>query len=774
MNRLYLILLFSYIVVDYLWAMPAYFNKLSIVTADNDTVFLTLKGDENCKFAIDEQGYTVLPTANGWYYAEEDKQGKVAVSAYKLTSADKLSLEARSFLKGTRKGIVPMVDNVDKEVIHKSPSAHNSQKMPVIGNRKALIILMQFKDTKYTKKQDDFYRLFNEPGYRDDGAMGSVYDYYLWASYGQLELKSDVLGPYTAQNNMSYYGGNTGMGGNDKNPYTLFTEAINYAIQEVDLSDYDADKDGFVDNVHIVYAGYGEEAGASSNAIWAHEMTFSPITVQGMKIEKYSCSPELRENRGTGISRIGVHCHELGHALGAMDYYDTDYEKGGSYLGTGRWDVMAQGGWNNDGISPAGFNPYVKVYDFGWADAKSLETDAVNTIGESTEPGNIYRIDAGVENDYFLLENRTGMDFHGAEPGKGLLIFHIGPQLESKARTNSINSTFPQQCYVVCASSTYKKPSSSASTYGNINSAGCPFPGTANKREFSDASIPAALTIGGRETGINLTDISWDGNNIKLFYGNNSIEGGTDATETYSWQENFEKMRMPSTWSYEDIAGFGAFTVRTMLSNGDTPQSPAAASGKGYAKYSTLSQNGLGRHHTRGMLKTSKISLASGKYYRISLKVRKYAKLEDASDSLMVYLYDKNGNVVDKSINERINNQDAWMQLTANIPENINEFSLGLECNIDYGSSMFIDDIKVVEHSGADLRSVLSSSAKINPVSQGLHVKVDRDTKVRISSLNGMCLYNRDMNGGSSDTFLLRPGIYIINLGDKIFKFSVN
>lgn len=490
-----------------LCAVPAY-PKRSAIVVNGGFVYITIKGDENCKFAIDEQGYTVLPTENGWNYATEDEQGKVVVSAYKLMPANKLSVEAKEFLKRTRKGIVPMVDNVDKEVIHKSPSAHNSQKMPVIGNRKALIILMQFKDTKYTKKQDDFYRLFNEPGYRDDGAMGSVYDYYLWASYGQLELKSDVLGPYTAQNNMSYYGGNTGISGNDKNPFALFEEAINNAIQEVNLSDYDADKDGFVDNVHIVYAGYGEEAGASSNAIWAHEMTFSPITVQGMKIEKYSCSPELRENRGTGISRIGVHCHELGHALGAMDYYDTDYEKGGSYLGTGLWDVMAQGSWNNDGISPAGFNPYVKVYDFGWADAKSLETDTVNTIGESTEPGNIYRIDTGVENDYFLLENRTDKDFHGAEPGKGLLIFHIGPQLESKARTNSINSTFPQQCYVVCASSTYKKPSSSASTYGNINSAGCPFPGTANKREFSDASIPAALTIGGRETGINLTDIS--------------------------------------------------------------------------------------------------------------------------------------------------------------------------------------------------------------------------------------------------------------------------
>ena len=84
---------------------------------------------------------------------------------------------------------------------------------------------------------------------------------------------------------------------------------------------------------------------------------FPEITMQGMKIDRYSCTPELRGNRGGGISRIGPCCHEMGHALGAMDYYDTDYTTGGSFEGTGVWDVMAQGSWNNDGITPGTFQP---------------------------------------------------------------------------------------------------------------------------------------------------------------------------------------------------------------------------------------------------------------------------------------------------------------------------------------------------------------------------------------------------------------------------------
>ena len=122
---------------------------------------------------------------------------------------------------------------------------------------------------------------------------------------------------------------------------------------------------------------------------------------------------------GNGISRIGPHCHEIGHALGAMDYYDTNYEEDGHYPGCGVWDVMASGSWNNDGISPANFNPYVRIYDFGWEEAASLQKDAENEIRPSCEKGNIYRLDTGTDGDYYLLENRQRVSFDEALPGEG-------------------------------------------------------------------------------------------------------------------------------------------------------------------------------------------------------------------------------------------------------------------------------------------------------------------------------------------------------------------
>lgn len=702
MKKILVPILLFFAVIHSINAMPAYPHKIAIMV-NGEEVFITLKGDENCKFAEDEQGYTILPTEKGWYYADKDEEGKVVLSDFELKPIHKLSSEAKAFLHKTRKGIVPRSDNTVFNIRRRSSAVSSAERKPVVGPHKVLIILMQFLDTKFSKSKEDFYRLFNAEGYKEDGAMGSVQDFYKWASYEQLDLTSDIIGPYTAQNMMYFYGGNTGVGGNDKNPYALFSEAINHAVKEVNLSDYDADGDGYVDNIHIIYAGYGEEAGASSNAIWAHEMTFRAITVQGMKIDRYSCASELRSNRGSGISRIGPHCHEIGHALGAMDYYDTDYETGGNYSGTGKWDIMASGSWNNDGISPADFNPYVKVYNFGWTEAKSLKQDSINAIGVSSEKGNIYRINTGTNNDYFLLENRNQKEFHAAEPGKGLLIFHIGPNLESRASTNTINSTFPQQCYVVCASSSYKKPSSTVASYGDINSAGCPYPGTSKNTDFSATSTPSALTFNGKDTGIKITDIRFDGDNIVFYYGNNEPDDSSnpdDQTTTtenvYLWGEDFEQLRLPSSWIYSDINKSGGIDVVTKLSENDTPQSPLAESGRGYAKFAGIPQAIIGTYRTVGQLMSPRISLGEGKEYVLALSVRKYNS-NNSHDTISVVLFDEEGNGQYEIIKKEIDAQDSWKRYSIEIPHNFYRFTIGIIFNIDYKSVMYIDNITISE-----------------------------------------------------------------------------
>ncbi len=682
-----------------IYAISAYPNKIPIII-DSDTIYITLKGDENCKYAIDELGYTILPTEKGWYYADEDALGNVTFSDYTLAPIHKMPALTKLFLGKTRKGIVPILRESSLNKSNRAFHFSHVERKPAIGSRRALIILMQYKDIKLQKNKEDFQRLFNEEGYKEDGAMGSVYDYYQWASYGQLDLKSDIVGPYTSDHPMSYYGGNTGVGGNDKNPYALFSEAINYAIKEVNLADYDADGDGYVDNIHIIYAGYGEEAGASSNAIWAHEMTFRTITVQGMKIDHYSCAPELRGNRGNGISRIGPHCHEIGHALGAMDFYDTDYETGGNYAGTGKWDIMASGSWNNDGIAPADFNPYVKVYNFGWTEAKTLKPDTINVIGVSSNKGNIYRIKTGTSNDYFLLENRNQQDFHSAEPGKGLLIFHIGPNLEARSSTNTINSTYPQQCYVVCASSSSKKPSSNVASYGDINSAGCPYPGTSHKTEFSDTSTPAALTVSGQKTGIVISDIIYKDDSIIFQYGNKSEDNPDETTtlpkDVYLWGEDFEQLRLPSSWNYEDLINGGEITVDTKLSENDTPQSPIAESGKGYAKFVGIPQAIIGTYRTSGQLTSPVIHLSEDKKYILGFSVRKYNK-SNSRDSITVTLFNEEDNKEVIIVKEDINNQYSWSRHTVDVPSDYRRFLIGIKFDIDYGTSMFLDNITISE-----------------------------------------------------------------------------
>lgn len=765
-----IVLCFLFARIICIYAVPAYPKMIPIIS-NGDTIHIQMQGDESCKFAIDENGYTVLASENGWFYAAEDVAGKVRLSSYPVVSMQKMDNATKLFLENTRKGLMPTAIN---QISRSYSEEEYVMQSNAVGTRKVLVILMQFRDKKFTKEVTDFHRLFNEENYTDDGAIGSVYDYYKWASYGQLHLISDVLGPYTAKHDMSYYGGNSAVGGGDKNPYELFEEAINEAIKEVNLSDYDANCDGYVDNIHIIYAGFGEEAGASSNAIWAHEMTFRPITLQGMKIDRYSCAPELRGNSGIGISRIGPHCHEIGHALGGMDYYDTDYATGGSYLGTGNWDIMASGSWNNDGISPADFNPYVKIYNYGWAEAQAFVADTINSIKPSTEKENIYRIDTGTKNDYYLLENRNGEVFHAAEPGSGLLIFHIGPQLETKAATNTINSSYPQQCYVVCASSTSKKPSSSPSTYGNINSEGCPYPGSSNKHEFGDETIPAALAVNGNASGIQLSDITKVNGRITLFY-SDSKQSDTIITDgEVCWQEDFEQMRIPLSWNYSDIVGFGEFTVTTKLSNGGTSQLPEAASGKGYAKFSAL-KNGIGRHFTRGMLSTPIISLAANKHYQFTIQVRKFATLEDACDSLFINLYDGKGNYIEKLISYDIDSQSKWEQLTAVMPDSVYEFSLGIECNIDYGSIIFIDNLKVMESPNkTGITSVNNlGEVTIHPCPCGISIRAEEDTELQIYNYNGATLYKEYLHKTETKTYNMRSGIYIIRIGKKRIKIRV-
>ena len=70
-------------------------------------------------------------------------------------------------------------------------------------------------------------------------------------SKGTYTPQFDVVGPYKLNHTSLYYG----KGEND-NTYALVSDACKAADKDVDFSRYDADGDGMVDLVYIIYAGY--------------------------------------------------------------------------------------------------------------------------------------------------------------------------------------------------------------------------------------------------------------------------------------------------------------------------------------------------------------------------------------------------------------------------------------------------------------------------------------------------------------------------------------
>ncbi|MFZ4723891.1 MAG: M6 family metalloprotease domain-containing protein [Paludibacter sp.] len=498
MKRIYKItasLLLSFIAISG-YAVTAYPFPIDIKQPDGTKMTILLKGDEKVKWAETSDGFSILFNAKGFYeYATLSADKELITSGVIARNPVKRTTTETTFLKSVDKHLVFSSRQISyMKGLRKAYNNEIQKAFPTSGERKLVCILMSYPDLPFTKTQTDFDNLFNQIGYAVDGATGSVKDYHNENSYGKLNLTVKVAGPYLSKFNKAYYGGNDA-NNNDLNPEALIAEAVKDADPDVNYSDYDNDNDGNVDGVYVIFAGYGEESGggkdAAANAIWSHSWSISPVILDGKTIKNYSCSSELRGSAGTGITRIGVICHEFGHILGAPDFYDTDWVANGSWYGTGFWDLMGSGNWNNEGATPAPHNAYTKTALFGWATPTTLTTNAKITLTNSAENGNnFYRVDTKTANEYFLIENKQNIKFDASLPGHGMLIYHVDQNyIDNTIGTNLINASKHQGMYPVCANAT-GNASSTTSVYGVVNGKGCTFPGIGCKTAFTDATTP--------------------------------------------------------------------------------------------------------------------------------------------------------------------------------------------------------------------------------------------------------------------------------------------
>jgi M6 family metalloprotease-like protein len=604
-----------------LQAVPAYPSPVKYKQPDGSEITIQLKGDERVHWGETSDGYKLLSNGkNGWEYAIADKAGDLKVSGILAREINKRTSKELQLLKGVSKNIhfsprqvnmlksvweskygsdklVGVGDFFRKGAVSSSNTDGRQKVFTPKGTKKLLMVLIQYPDRAFTFTKADFSNLMNTQDYNMNGALGSVRDFFLEMSYGQFDVTTDVVGIYTASQNMAYYGTDGADGSHDTNSNELMNEAITAADADVDFSQYDNDGDGTVDGVYIVYAGYGQASSGIANTIWPHAGGISGQIFDGKTISKYSCSNEL--NADNSLTGIGVICHEFGHVCGAPDYYDTDYATGGQFPGTGDWDLMCGGCYNgtvaNKGNVPSHFNVFEKIRA-GWVIPVTLTGSASLSIPDITTNPAAYIFNTTTANEYYILENRQKTGFNQYVDGHGLLIYRY-----SKSNWDAhANRTYPEGFYMVSANITTNPTAATSdpNAYGYVNTTSCPFPGSGNKTSFTDATIPGAQSWAGANTGYPLTNITENSGVISLcFNGCPTVNpiltfnaAGTSATQVnLTWYNNAAGNDV--IIAANSSAAFGTLTNGTTYSTNDVLPGGGTIIFKGLA--SAFSHSGL-------------------------------------------------------------------------------------------------------------------------------------------------------------------------------------
>ena len=250
-------------------------------------------------------------------------------------------------------------------------------------------------------------------------------------SKGSYTPQFDVVGPYKLNHSSLYYGQ-----GDKDNTYALVSDACKTADKDVDFSRYDADGDGMVDLVYIIYAGYPASMSGNPNDIWPKsgpgDGSFG--TYDGKQVCRYGVHAELNfgwalnKKNGFLLSGIGLFCHEFSHTLGLPDLYPTVDASKVDNQNPEMWDLMDGGEYTyNGGYCPTPYSPW-ELDVMGWTSPVELGDKAKQvTLNSYYKERTAYKIN-GENDEYLLIQNiQKGGWWNGIANGynTGMLIWRI-------------------------------------------------------------------------------------------------------------------------------------------------------------------------------------------------------------------------------------------------------------------------------------------------------------------------------------------------------------
>lgn len=269
--------------------------------------------------------------------------------------------------------------------------------IPASGDVKVLVFAIDFSD--YPSQlgdvtMADIERVFN--GGSNDLSYESVQSFYDKSSFGMLHLSADVFGFYRASQPSSYYEEAyeklwaqdplTGewLYGDDEVTYPesdLIYELLSYYDDAIDYNQYDANNDGYIDGIYMVYTAPVSFA-SGSDLWWAYQdiYIYENDTFDGVEPLYFTWAGTEFLTYGNDELDARTLIHETGHMLGLDDYYD--------YSDIDAYNMGGLGGADMMDSAYGDHGPFSKIL-LGWITPIVVETSSMVDLHSYASSGDV-------------------------------------------------------------------------------------------------------------------------------------------------------------------------------------------------------------------------------------------------------------------------------------------------------------------------------------------------------------------------------------------------
>ena len=306
----------------------------NLISGDNYSFSLSVKDSSlNVIDSVKANDSTISPFAGGKYYFSL-KEGE-----------NKVDITLKNIDVGYKKE-----DNVGNKATYYDIWKNTGYPHPnSVGNQKMLVVPVNIKGyEKYAT--DENLNNIKKAFFGNDNKYLSLSNYYKESSYNKLNITGEVTPWFNVDLTFDEISKKETNG--DLGTYYVLDKAVEWVQKSINLSDYDVDKDGFIDSIYLIYSApsYVDKEDTSTNkySTLAWNFTFynknnkdkgnvaSPLSMT------YSWSSLSMLNQDSDLKGEDTHTyiHEFGHQLGLTDYYDTTSSAMIKFTPMGRIDMM--------------------------------------------------------------------------------------------------------------------------------------------------------------------------------------------------------------------------------------------------------------------------------------------------------------------------------------------------------------------------------------------------------------------------------------------------